>query len=149
MSVAPADPALGRDGTFESDSVLGRDGVPTYSDWLLHQLKSKTLQNSNAAFYDLTANLTHKINDNNSISLTGYLSQDEFKLGSDTSYRYSDRNASVKWKHVFNKKLYSTVTGGQSMYNYSVSSSYNPVTAFKLDFSIKQLNAKADFIFFA
>ena len=34
------------------------------------------------------------------------------------------------------------------MYNYSVSSSYNPVTAFKLDFSIKQLNAKADFIFF-
>ena len=120
----------------------------TYSDWLLHQLKSKTLQHSAAAFYDLTANLTHKINDNNSISLTGYLSQDEFRLGSDTAYRYSDRNTSVKWKHVFNKKLYSTVTGSQSMYNYSVSSSYNPVTAFKLDFSIKQLNAKADFIFF-
>ncbi len=120
----------------------------TYSDWLLHQLNSKTLKNSDASFYDITANISHKINDNNSVSINGYISKDAFKLGNDTTYHYSDRNASLKWKHIFSKKIYSTVMGGLSQYNYSVSASNNPVNAFTMDFKIKQWNAKADFIFF-
>jgi len=120
----------------------------TYSDWILHQLNSYALQNSQASFYDLNANLSHKINDRNQLFLSAYASRDHFKLNSDTAYSYSDRNASIRWKHNFNSKLYGVFTGGYSNYTYSVSSDKNPVEAFNLDFNIKQLSAKADFTYF-
>jgi hypothetical protein len=120
----------------------------TYSDWILKQLKNPGLRNSQASFYDVTANITHKINENNSLSLSGYISRDRFKLNSDTAYSYSDRNASLKWKHVFNPKFYSVVTGTASKYSYSINSTQNPVNAFDMDFSIQQFNAKADFNYF-
>ncbi|HEY9047046.1 MAG TPA: TonB-dependent receptor [Ohtaekwangia sp.] len=120
----------------------------TYSDWILDRVKTKELKNSNASFYDLNASITHKVNDDNSIYLSGYMSKDHFKLNSDTAYRYSDRNASIKWKHVFNTKLYGVLTGTYSKYEYMVTSSSNPVNAFQMNFSIKQLGAKADFNYY-
>ena len=120
----------------------------TYSDWILHQLNYKNLRNSSASFYDVTFNVNHKINDKNSLTLSGYVSKDQFRLGSDTTYTYSDRNAALKWSHVFNPKLFGVFTGSISQYGYSVSSDKNPVNAFTLDFSIHQWNAKADFNYF-
>jgi len=120
----------------------------TYSDWILRQLNSKQLQNSTASFYDINANISHKINDKNHIYASAYSSHDKFKLGADTSYSYSDRNAAIKWKHIFNTKLYGVLTGGFSRYAYEIASDANPVNAFTMNFSIKQFNAKADFTYF-
>lgn len=117
----------------------------TYSDWLLKQVNNPTLQNSRASFYDITGNINHKINDNNTLTLSGYMSQDRFKLASDTAYSYSDRNASIKWKHQFNPNFYSTVTGAASQYTYNINSERNPVNAFNMYFKIRQINGKADF----
>ncbi|MEO5600287.1 MAG: TonB-dependent receptor [Cyclobacteriaceae bacterium] len=123
-------------------------GRSTYSGWLLRQLDSKELNNSTASFYDITANISHQINENNNLYLSGYSSKDKFRLNNDTAYSYSDQNASVKWKHLFNNKLYSVMTGGLSHYQYSVESSENPVNAFAMGFDIRQVNAKADFSYF-
>ncbi len=120
----------------------------TYSDWILKRLDDPGLRNSQASFYDLTANISHKFNTNNSLQLSGYISKDKFKLNSDTAYSYSDRNASIRWKSVFNKKLYGVFTGTFSEYTYSINTEINPVNAFKMDFSIKQFNGKADFTYF-
>lgn len=120
----------------------------TYSEWLLRQVDNPTISNSSAKFYDLTANYTHKINDNNSLSLSGYMSKDNFRFSSDTAYSYSDRNASIKWKHVFNPNFYSTVTGAASQYDYTINSFLVPENAFDMKFRIKQYNAKADFNYF-
>lgn len=120
----------------------------TYSGWLLRQLDSKELSNSTASFYDVTANLTHQINENNHLYLSAYSSADRFTLNNDTAYSYSDRNASVKWKHLFSNKFYGVLTGGFSNYDYAVSSDENPVEAFQMHFSIGQINAKADFSYF-
>ena len=120
----------------------------TYSDWILGKLNTKALQNSEASFYDVNANMSHKINDKDNIYLSAYMSKDKFKLNSDTLYSYSDRNISFKWKHVLNNKLYGVFTSGYSNYNYSISSGINPVEAFKMKFAISQLNAKLDFSYF-
>ncbi len=120
----------------------------TYSDWILGRLNSESLQNSEASFYDVNANISHKINDKNHLYLSGYMSKDKFRLDGDTAYSYSDRNASLKWKHIVNNKLYGLVTAGFSKYGYSVESDANPVNAFLMDFSIQQLNAKADINYF-
>lgn len=116
----------------------------TYSDWILGRLDDPAIKNSEASFYDITANINHKINDNNSLQLSGYMSQDEFKLNSDTAYNYSDRNASIKWKHRFSDKLFGTATGTFSQYKYSLNSYKDSLESFKMDFSIRQFGFKAD-----
>jgi hypothetical protein len=116
----------------------------TYSDWILKKVNNRMLNSSAASFYDITANYNHKINDKNVITLSGYMSKDKFKLASDTTYAYSDRNASLKWKHVFNPDLYTTVTATGSQYSYDISSVNNEKNAFNMDFLIRQFAAKAD-----
>ncbi len=135
--------------TFEGPIIKDRTSFliglrSTYSDWILGRLKYQNLRNSAASFYDVTFNISHKINTKNSLTFSGYLSKDQFRLGSDTTYSYSDRNGSLKWKHVFNTKLYGTLTGTFSQYNFSFNSTKNPVNAFIMDFSIRQWNGKAD-----
>lgn len=120
----------------------------TYSDWLLKQLQTAAFRKSDAQFYDLNAHITHEIDDKNTIYLTGYLSRDRFTLGSDTTYSYQNKVATLKWKHVFSPKLYSVYTASYSGYQYRVSSILNPVNAYQLDFGINQSQVKADFNFY-
>lgn len=123
-------------------------GRSSYSSWLLKQVPVATFRNSRASFYDLNLHITHDYNNKNTIYLTGYLSQDYFRLNSDTAYHYRNQNATLKWKHVFTNKLYSVFTAGVSQYGYQVSAERNPINAYNLDFGIKQSSVKADFNFF-
>jgi hypothetical protein len=120
----------------------------TYSDWLLRQVPNTSISNSQAAFYDVNASVNHEFNSKNSLYLTGYLSQDHFKLNSDTLYTYQNKNATAKWKHIFSNKLYGVLTGAYSAYDYSVSSDRNPVNAFTMKYAISQLQVKADFSYY-
>jgi hypothetical protein len=147
--ISPITGRLSLEGPIIKDRTSFLVGArSTYSDWILSRLKTKELNNSEASFYDLNAILSHKINDKNNVYLSGYLSKDRFKLNSDTAYSYSDRNASVKWKHIINNKLFGVFTGGYSHYSYTISSDGNPVNAFNMDFNIQQTNGKIDFSYF-
>jgi hypothetical protein len=119
----------------------------TYSDWLL-SLLPEAYKHSSASFYDGNLDITHQINDKNSLYLTTYLSQDKFRLNSDTAYGYSNKNANIKWKHSYSNKLYSVFMTGIDDYRYDVSSSANPVNAYKLNFSVRQYDLKADFNYY-
>ena len=119
----------------------------TYSDWLLHLLP-EAYKHSSASFNDFNLGISHQIDDKNNIYLSGYLSNDSFKLNSDTLYKYSNKSAVIKWKHNFNNKLYSVIGGGVDQYNYSISSTANPINAFDLGFKIHQSNVKADFTYY-
>jgi hypothetical protein len=122
-------------------------GRTTYSDWLL-KLLPDAYKHSSASFYDLNLDISHQIDDKNNLYLTSYISRDKFKLNSDTSYSYSNRNINLKWKHNFNNKLFSVITAGIDRYQYDVSSADNPVNAYKLNFDINQSNFKTDFTYY-
>ena len=107
----------------------------TYSDWLL-QLLPDSYKHSSASFYDVNLDISHKINDKNNIYITTYTSRDKFRLNSDTTYSYSNKNANIKWKHNFNAKLYGTFLAGFDDYQYDISSTANPINAYKLNFSV-------------
>jgi len=119
----------------------------TYSDWLL-KLLPDAYKHSSASFYDGNFDISHQIDDKNSIYLTTYLSQDKFRLNSDTAYGYSNKNANIKWKHSYNNKLYSVIMTGIDDYQYDVSSTANPVNAYKLNFSVRQYDFKTDFNYY-
>ncbi|HTF20542.1 MAG TPA: TonB-dependent receptor [Chryseolinea sp.] len=120
----------------------------TYSDWILSRLNDPRLNDSKASFYDVNLNISHKFGEKDNLYLSGYMSQDKFKLDQDTTYSYSDRNASVKWKHIFNNRLFAVLTGGFSRYQYAVESDANPVNAFTMNFKVQQINGKLDFNYF-
>jgi hypothetical protein len=123
-------------------------GRSTYSDWILSRIPEPSIQNSDGSFYDLNLHLNHEADERNSFDITGYYSNDKFKLNSDTLYRYNNLNASFKWKHSFNKKIYGVLNGSFSQYKFSISSEQNPVEAFDLNSRIDQVNTSADFSYF-
>ncbi|HLX91109.1 MAG TPA: TonB-dependent receptor, partial [Puia sp.] len=146
--IGPLTSRLTLEGPIVNDKtsfIIG--GRTTYSDWILKNIPNDEYHNSRASFYDLNLNINHEFNSKNSIYLTGYLSHDQFRLNSDTTYKYSNKNLNVKWKHIFNNKFYSVFLVGHDQYEYSVSSTLNPVNAFNLAFQIDQTNVRADFTY--
>lgn len=116
----------------------------TYANWLLQFLPDEYKQ-SKASFYDVNLNISHQFNKKNNLYITGYISRDKFNLNSDTTYGYSNRNISVKWKHTFSNKLTMVLTGGFDHYDYSIGSDKDSLFAYKMKFDINQYNFKSDF----
>ena len=123
-------------------------GRASYSDWILRQLSDKNFKQSAASFYDVTAHISHEINEKNSVYATAYYSTDRFRLASDTSYHYTNQNASLKWRHNFTNQLYGVLTGTYSHYDYDVTSDKNEVSASQLKYAINQTGLRADFSYF-
>lgn len=120
----------------------------TYSDWLLKQLPNASLNNSSASFYDLFGKISFDLNENNSIYAGGYYSKDGFSFNSDTLYGYTNASATFQWKHIYNNKIYSVLSGVYSDYSYNISNEKNEVNAFNLDYSLENFIAKMDFSYF-
>ncbi|MCE7061748.1 TonB-dependent receptor [Dyadobacter sp. CY343] len=120
-------------------------GRSTYSNWVIKALDNENYNKSSASFYDVNLNISHEINEKNSLFLTGYTSDDRFKLYGDTLYNYQNQLASLKWKHTFNTRLYGVLTASHSKYQYAMEAEGLPLNAFDLKFNINQSNFKADF----
>jgi hypothetical protein len=129
----------------KSSFILG--GRTTYSNWILRTLPNTAYENSKASFNDLTLRIAHTVNAKNNLYVTGYMSNDMFKLNSDTTYKYSNNNLNLKWKHNFSNRFYGILSGGIDNYKYENGSLSNPITGYKLSFNIRQLNLKTDFAF--
>ena len=140
--------------TFEGPLAKGKGswlvgGRTSYSDWLLKELPSRNLQNSAASFYDLSGHLAYDLNEHNSVYATGYLSNDRFRLASDTVYAYRNTAASLKWKHTVTDKLFGVLTGTFSRYEYNLRSDKTVTTASELGYNLNQGGLQADFTYFA
>lgn len=144
--IGPLTSRLTLEGPIDSGKtsiIVG--GRTTYSDWLLKQIPNDNYKNSSASFYDVNLILSHEFNAKNNLYISGYLSQDKFRLNSDTLYKYSNKNANIKFKHIFNNKLYGVFTAGIDNYQFAISSQQNPVNAYKFSFEINQATFRADF----
>ncbi|PWJ60263.1 TonB-dependent receptor-like protein [Dyadobacter jejuensis] len=123
--------------------ILG--GRSTYSNWVIRALDNPAYNQSSGNFYDVNLQVTHEINEKNTLVLTGYQSNDRFRLYGDTTYSYQNQLGALKWKHTFGPKLYSEFTASHSKYQYQMKASGLPLNSFDLKFDINQSNFKADF----
>lgn len=117
----------------------------TYSNWILKLVPDEQYKNSAANFYDASIHLTHSFNNKNNLYLTAYTSHDKFNLTNDTIYKYGNKNINLQWKHFFTGKFYNVLTAAFDDYRYNITSTQNPVNAFKLGFNIRQVSVKSDF----
>lgn len=118
----------------------------TYSNWLVRSIRTNyaDLSNSSVFFYDGLAKLTHLYSDKTKLSVTGYSSQDSFSISGDSTFQWSNFQASAKLDHQFSATLGSEFTLGQSIYQYKVLNE-DVRTASELAFKISTTTANADF----
>jgi hypothetical protein len=147
--ISPVSARLTFEGPIIKDKTSFLLGLrSTYSNWLLNQIPNDLFKKSEASFYDISAGLTHVFNKNNSLNLNFYTSHDDFKLNADTVYAYTNRAASVEWKHLFSPQFVGIFSANLSKYNYTINSESEPTQAFELGYDINQYNLKTDFSYF-
>lgn len=105
---------------FNKKANLLIGGRSSYSNWLLHKFPDIDLQNSTAGFYDLNALFTSSMGAKDRISVFGYYSSDKFSFSQVTHYHYSNLLGSIRWNHVFSKKLTSSFVAGLSRYTFGM-----------------------------
>ncbi len=147
--ISPVTSKLTVEGPLIKDKlsfVVG--GRSTYSDWILKEINTPQTKNSSASFYDLSIKLSYFVNDKNELSLTSYLSKDNFSLNSDTSYHYANKCTRLYFKHFFTPKLYSKLSVIYSNYQYNIKSDEDPALSFNMKYNIEHKSVKADAHYF-
>jgi len=119
-------------------------GRGTYSDWILKSLDEKELKNSSASFYDLIAKYNHKFNDRTSIKATGYYSNDEFSITSDSLYNYNNRMFSLNLGHKFNEQHQGNLVLTNTQYNFNIDYDSDFNDNFTSGYSISDTELKLD-----
>lgn len=98
-------------------------------------------------FYDLTAKLNWKINDRNTVFLSGYLGRDVFGAG--FTFNWGNTTTSLRWNHLFNSKLFMNLTSFYSNYDYQLGFSQSGTSQkFEWESNIINYSIKPDFAYY-
>ena len=134
---------------IEGPLVKGKTSVNaggriTYSDWIVKRLpKNSAYAGGSAGFADANLGITHRFDANNTLQVYGYYARDRFSFGGDTTFRYSNVNASVVWKHrTPNGRV--QVNAGYDRYTNRVSAHEWQGGAYDLDTYIRQAYVRMD-----
>ena len=124
-------------------------GRRSYADLFLPLSPSKTVRGSTLYFYDLNFKISHIINKNNRLYLSGYYGQDIIRTGSANPFHMSWGNSTTtfRWNHLFNSKLFSNFSLINSNYKYDLGSDA-AISGFKWLANMRDYVAKADFGYF-
>ena len=93
------------------------------------------------SFFDLNTKLNYKINDNNSIYLSGYFGRDDFSISDSFSNNYGNAVGNFRWTHLFSDKLFSNLSVIYSDYFYGLDLDF---VGFTWDSGITNFNLKYD-----
>lgn len=121
----------------------------SYADVLAQPFLTGDLKGAKFYFYDLTAKGNYRINDKNTVFLSGYLGRDVF--GSDFGFNWGNTTLSARWNHVFSDRLFLNTTAYYSNYDYSLNSDLKgkrPNDFFRTDSRIVDYSLKPDFSLF-
>jgi CarboxypepD_reg-like domain/TonB-dependent Receptor Plug Domain len=119
----------------------------TYSDWILRQLKNIQLQKSSANFNDIQGLLIYDINNKNSVSLSGYISNDYFDYYKESTISYRNIASTLKWRHVYSPRFSSQFSAIISNYNYRSDSNQDSTTFYSVTYKLDQRIIRADFTY--
>lgn len=124
-------------------------GRRSYIDALVKPFlkKSNPLKGADFYFYDLTAKINYRVNDKNTIFVSGYLGRDVFGA-SIFGFDWGNTTATTRWNHIFNKKLFMNATAFYSNYSYKLGFTSNSGQGFKWKSNIINYSGKLDFAYY-
>lgn len=95
-----------------------------------------------AYFYDLNTKVSHRLDDNNQLFLSGYFGRDVFQLSEAFKNQYGNSVANLRWNHLFSDKLFSNLSLIYSDYTYGLEFD---AFGFEWESHIINFNLKYDF----
>jgi hypothetical protein len=129
-------------------------GRRTYVDVLAKPFISRKsdFYGSGYYFYDLNTKFNYTFSSKDRIYLSGYFGRDVFAFNNsarsfNANIPWGNATASLRWNHVFSKKLFSNTTLVYNDYYFTFAGTQNDF-AVKLSSGIRDINAKADFDYY-
>ncbi|MGB0304123.1 MAG: TonB-dependent receptor [Flavobacteriaceae bacterium] len=98
--------------------------------------------NNTAYFYDLNTKINYKLDERNSLYLSGYFGRDYFGIQDSFINSYGNAVFNFRWNHNFSDKLFSNLSLIYSNYYYGLELDF---VGFKWDSGIENFNLKYDF----
>jgi hypothetical protein len=126
----------------------------TYVDALVKPFISDTsnFYGSGYYFYDLNAKVNYRFSEKDRVYLSGYFGRDVFtfrnaKLSFNADIPWGNATGTLRWNHVFNRKLFANTTLVYNDYNFSFGAAQNNFEI-KLASGIRDFSGKIDFDYY-
>lgn len=96
---------------------------------------------NSAYFYDLNTKINYRVNERNSIFLSGYFGRDLFSINDSFVNIYGNALMNFRWNHIFSDKLFSNLSLIYSDYYYGLELDF---VGFEWNSGIQNFNLKYD-----
>nr|WP_199157714.1 TonB-dependent receptor [Pedobacter sp. ASV2] len=120
----------------------------TYIDLFLKASPDSSINGSTLNFYDINAKANYKINDKNTIYISGYFGKDNIGVKDLFENNWGNVTTTIRLNHIFNARLFSNTSLIYNNYNYTVRL-LNDATNFKATSLVRDFNFKEDFQYFS
>ncbi|MCP4312706.1 MAG: TonB-dependent receptor [Bacteroidetes bacterium] len=123
-------------------------GRRTYADLFLILSGNETIRRTKLHFYDLNGKLNYRINEKNNIYLSGYYGKDVYENEEFGGFLFGNRTYTLRWNHLFGKKLFSNFTLLNSYYFYDLGTSEESTQYMNWKSNIEDYGFKGDFTWY-
>ena len=111
--------------------------------------KSSEFYGSGYYFYDLNAKMNYRLSEKDRLYISGYFGRDVFdfvngKRSLDINIPWGNATGTIRYNHIFNKRLFGNTTAVFNNYNFSFNAAQNNFNI-KLASGIRDLSLKQDF----
>lgn len=120
----------------------------TYIDLFLRASPDSAINGSTLNFYDINAKANYKIDDKNTIYLSGYFGKDNIGVKDLFENNWGNTTTTLRLNHIFSDRLFSNTSLIYNNYNYTVRL-LNDVTNFTATSLVRDFNFKQDFQYFS
>lgn len=132
------------DGPIVKDRTsLMVSGRRTYFDMFLPFATEESARESEIYFYDLNARLSHKINDNNHLFVSGYLGRDVFEYPI-AAMGFGNRSLSIRWSHIYNQRHYMNISANIVKSDYMMTMDFDAASKASMGSVIKDYGMRAE-----
>ncbi|NCP84550.1 MAG: TonB-dependent receptor [Bacteroidetes bacterium] len=130
---------------IKKKSSLMISGRTSYTEWLLNAFPRIDPKKNESKFYDTHVKYYHKVNNSDQFTTSFYLSDDQFRISSDTTNGWQTKNFTFQWDHLFNKSNLLTFQFANSNYT---SGTWDDITARQFEYknSISNWQGSVNFL---
>ena len=109
----------------------------------------KSLQNgAGLNFYDLTVKTNYNISQRDHVYLSGFFGRDNFLFDANQGFSWGNTTGTLRWNHIFNRRLFANLTGVYSNYDYHLKFGKKTSDQFTWNSSISNYIFKPELTYF-
>jgi hypothetical protein len=122
-------------------------GRRTYADVFLRLSKNEEINENILYFYDFNGKMNFRISENDRLFVSGYYGKDVFR-NPDFKMGWGNETVSMRWNHLFSKRLFSNITVLRSSYRYNLGVPEGQSSSFDWAARMVDHGIKADMVFY-